>query len=105
MLCSGGAFDLHGNALWSQGEGGNQPSRPLSVAVHDFDGDGAAEVLCFWHRPRPGQQTDWQTLADVVVQIRDGRTGEVVREAAPLDESAYTQYAAGPQQYNPRLMD
>ncbi len=25
--------------------------------------------------------------------------------AAPLVESAYTRYAAGPRQYNPRLMD
>jgi len=24
---------------------------------------------------------------------------------APLDESAYTRYEAGPRQYNPRLMD
>ena len=78
-----GAFDMDGNALWSQGEGGNQPSRPMSVAVHDFTGDGAAEVLCFWHRPRPGVDADWRSLADVVVQIRDGKTGEVLREAAP----------------------
>jgi hypothetical protein len=28
-----GAFDLEGKPLWSQGEGGNQPSRPMSVAV------------------------------------------------------------------------
>ena len=78
-----GAFDMDGNPLWRQGECGNQPSRPMSVAVHDVDGDGAAEVLCFWHRPRPGVDADWRSLADVVVQIRDGRTGDVLREAAP----------------------
>jgi len=81
--CYLAAFDIDGEPLWRQGEGGDQPSRPMSVAVHDFDGDGAAEVACFWHRPQPGARTDWQELADVVVQIRDGRTGEVLREAAP----------------------
>ena len=80
-----GAFDIDGNALWRQGEGGNHPSRPMSVAVHDFDGDGAAEVLCFWHRPSPDINADWRSLADVVVQIRDGKTGEVIREAAPKE--------------------
>jgi hypothetical protein len=55
----------------------------MSVAVHDINGDGATEVICFWHRPRPNSPTDWQSLADVVVQIRHGKTGEVIREAAP----------------------
>ncbi|HIQ23420.1 MAG TPA: hypothetical protein EYH34_19530 [Planctomycetes bacterium] len=81
--CFLGAFTLDGKPLWHRGEGGNQPSRPMSVAVHDFDGDGAAEVVCFWHVPRRERETDWQTLADVVVQVRDGRTGDVLREAAP----------------------
>jgi hypothetical protein len=81
--CFLGAFNIKGEPLWHQGEGGNHPSRPMSVAVHDLDGDGAAEIVCFWHRPRPGIEADWQSLADVVVQIRDGKTGEVVREAAP----------------------
>ena len=78
-----GAFDLEGRTLWRQGEGGSQPSRPMSVAVHDLVGDGAAEVICFWHRPDPRVPADWQSLADVVVQIRDGKTGRVIREAAP----------------------
>ncbi|MEZ6090827.1 MAG: hypothetical protein R3C05_22960 [Pirellulaceae bacterium] len=43
---------------------------------------GAAEVICFWHQPRAGINADWQSLADIVVQIRDGRTGEVIRQAA-----------------------
>lgn len=81
--CFLGAFDLEGRLLWTAGKGGNQPSRPMSVAVHDVDGDGAAEVVCFWHKPSPEIQADWRSLADVVVQIRDGRTGKVVREAAP----------------------
>jgi hypothetical protein len=78
-----GAFDLDGKPLWSVGNGGNQPSRPMSVALHDMTGDGAADVICFWHRPKPMLKTDWQSLADVVVQIRDGRSGKVIREAAP----------------------
>jgi len=81
--CFLGAFNIDGEPLWRQGEGGNHPSRPMSVAVHDFDGDGAAEVLCFWHRPAPKTGADWQSLADVVVQIRRGNTGDVIREAAP----------------------
>jgi len=82
--CFLGVFDMDGNILWQAGEGGNQPSRPMSVAVHDMTGDGAADVICFWHRPGTASgPTDWQTLADVAVQIRDGRTGGVLREAAP----------------------
>ncbi|MHC4995089.1 MAG: hypothetical protein ACYTGQ_08560 [Planctomycetota bacterium] len=78
-----GAFDLDGKILWQVGKGGNQPSRPMSVAVVEMTGDKAADVVCFWHRPQPRLDTDWRSLADVVVQVRDGRTGEVVREAAP----------------------
>ncbi len=83
--CFLGAFDIDGNVLWNVGEGGNQPSRPMSVALHDMTGDGAADVICFWHRPKDGQQSDWQSMDDVVIQIRDGRTGKVIREAAPQE--------------------
>ncbi len=78
-----GAFDLDGRVLWSAGGGGNHPSRPMSVAVKDWTGDGADDVICFWHKPQQGLKTDWQSLADVAVQLRDGRTGELLREAAP----------------------
>ena len=78
-----GAFDIEGKPLWRQGKGGNHPSRPMSVAVHDIDGQPGAEVVCFWHQPRPEIQADWRSLADMVVQIRDGRTGQVIRQAAP----------------------
>lgn len=78
-----GAFDLDGTPLWQAGEGGNQPSRPMSVAVQDWTNDGADDVICLWHQPEPNLDTDWQSLADVVIQLRDGRTGEVIREAAP----------------------
>jgi len=83
--CFLGAFDIEGNPLWSAGEGGNHPSRPMSVAIHDMTGDGAAEVICFWHKPDSNSNADWQSLTDVVVQIRDGRTGEVIREASPKE--------------------
>jgi hypothetical protein len=78
-----GAFDLDGDPLWQIGEGGNHPSRPMSVAVKDWTSDGADDVICFWHKPQSALKTDWQTLADVVVQLRDGRTGKLLREAAP----------------------
>ena len=78
-----GTFGTDGELLWSAGGGGRQPARPASVAVGDLIGDAAAEVVCFWHRPAPGVDADWRSLADVVVQVRDGRTGRVLREAAP----------------------
>ena len=81
--CFLGAFEIDGTVLWSAGSGGRQPARPMSVAVADLTGDAAAEVVCFWHRPVPHAESDWRSLADVVVQIRDGRTGRVIREAAP----------------------
>ncbi len=81
--CFLGAFDLDGKLLWQQGEGGNQPSRPMSVTVYNMDGRKGDEIVCFWHRPDPATEADWRSLADVVVQIRDGRTGRVLRQAAP----------------------
>lgn len=80
-----GAFEMDGTILWSAGKGGTHPVRPGSVAIHDLDGDGAAEVICFWHQPNDAINADWQSLADIVVQIRDGRTGEVIRQAAPKE--------------------
>ena len=95
---------MDGTVLWSVGGGGTHPVRPGSVAIHDLDGDGAAEVICFWHQPRrlapqsrPNRKetgrlqrairesADWQSLSDIVVQIRDGKTGEVIRQATPQE--------------------
>ena len=81
--CFIGAFEMDGTTLWSTGGGGTHPVRPGSVAIHDLNGDGAAEVICFWHQPRDVIAADWQSLADIVVQIRDGKTGKVIRQAAP----------------------
>ncbi len=79
--CFLGAFTLDGEVLWQGGSGGAQPLRPGAVAIHDIDADGRSEVLCFFHRP--DGRTSRESLADVVFQIRDGRTGEIKREAAP----------------------
>jgi len=81
--CFLGAFDINGKLLWKAGSGGNQPSRPMSVAVKDWTGDGADDVICFWHTPGQDQNADWQSLADVSIQLRDGRSGKVLREASP----------------------
>ena len=77
-----GAFDMDGRPLWHAGSGGHQPLRPGPVAIHDIDGDGRAEVICFYHDPTV--KADKKSMADVVVQIRDGQTGRVERQAAPL---------------------
>ncbi len=107
-----GAFDLEGKPLWSRGEGGNQPSRPMSVAVHDITGDRAAEVICFWHRPDLNVPADWRSPADICGDRReelvvwDPTAASVfIYTPAPLDEKAYTGFRPGPRQYNPRLMD
>ena len=81
-----GAFDMDGRILWSIGDGGTHPVRPGSVAIHDLDGDGAAEVICFFHQPSRDQlDADWMTLNDIVIQIRDGKTGKVIRQSAPKE--------------------
>ena len=81
--CFMGAFRFDGSLIWRVGQGGNQPSRPMSVAAGEMNGDGDADVVCFWHQPTPAPNVDWRSLADVVVQIRDGQTGNVLRQAAP----------------------
>lgn len=83
--CFLGAFDLDGKPMWSahagDRPGGSQPLRPGSVAIHDIDADGKTDVVCFWHVPtiKAGKKS----MADVVVQIREGATGELKRQAAP----------------------
>ncbi len=80
--CYIAAFDIEGKALWEQGEGGDQPVRPGPVCVYDFDGDGIAEIANLWHRPelKADASTNWLTLSDMVLQIRSGKTGRVLRE-------------------------
>ncbi len=79
--CFLGAFTADGEPIWSHGHGGTQPSRPGPVAIHDLDGDGHAEVICFFHKEEIDAAAT--SMADVVIQVRDGETGEVKKEAAP----------------------
>ena len=79
--CFLGAFTLEGEAIWQTGAGGTQPCRPGSVAIHDIDGDGQTEVICFFlddaHEAPP------TSMANVIIQVRDGATGAVKQESVP----------------------
>lgn len=79
--CFIGAFDINGQELWQDGVGGDQPQRPGPVTVYDFNGDGRAEVLCFFINP--AVKAPANSMNNVVIQIRDGLTGKVIRQAAP----------------------
>ncbi len=81
--CFIGAFDQRGKVLWQKGEGGLQPNRPGPVAIFDIDGDGKNEVLTFFVE---GDKTVApQSMANVVVQILNGTTGQVKKQASPLE--------------------
>jgi len=79
--CFSGAFTIGGEVLWAAGEGGDQPCRPGPVAIHDIDGDGSGEVVCFFSNA--SVRAPATSTANVVLQITDGKTGEVKRQAAP----------------------
>lgn len=79
--CFIGAFTVEGEVLWQVGEGGEQPVRPGPVAIHDMDGDGASEVVCFFIEAGTEGRPD--CMENAVVQIRNGSTGEVEKQAAP----------------------
>jgi hypothetical protein len=79
--CFLGAFSSDGETLWQVGEGGEQPSRPGPVAVHDIDGDGEAEVVCFFKRS--DREAHPTSLEDVELQFRVGATGELKHRASP----------------------
>lgn len=98
--CFLAAFSMDGEILWRAGEGGGQPVRPGPVAVHDLDGDGAAEVLSFFTDPRA--QAPPHSLADVSVQVRDGATAKVEAQAAPPELRACQ--GRGPNWVHQRLL-
>ena len=79
--CFLGALTADGEPLWSDGDGGTQPSRPGPVAIHDLDGDGRTEVVCFFRDERV--EADATSMDNVVIQIRDGASGRVKHEGAP----------------------
>lgn len=95
-----GAFTLEGTVLWQVGEGGDQPARPGSVVVYDFDGDGADEVLHFWHDPMV--ESSVENMGDVLIQIRRGTDGKVLRESRP--EVLATCEGEGPNWVHQRLL-
>jgi len=80
--CFLAAFTASGDILWQVGSGGNQPLRPASVTLYDINGDGRDEVICFYHCPQKG--TPKESMADVVFQIRDGQTGQIITEKNPI---------------------
>ena len=81
-----GAFDIEGQPLWSVGVGGEQPSRPGPVAIHDIDGDGNDEVVCLWKRADVDAEPS--SLADTELRILDGKTGELKHRSAPPELTA-----------------
>ena len=81
--CFLGAFNADGEVLWRVGEGGVQPSRPGPVAVCDIDSDGRDEVICFFLDP--AVEADPDSMANVVVQIRDGANGDLKQQAIPAE--------------------
>ncbi|MBT3289371.1 MAG: hypothetical protein HN380_18655 [Victivallales bacterium] len=98
--CFMGAFDVSGQMLWHVGDGGEQPCRPGPVALFDLDGDGVDEILCFFLDATRSAPPD--SLANVVMQIRSGRTGEVLRQAAPPELRACA--GRGPNWAHQRLL-
>lgn len=76
-----GAFDQEGREIWSRGSGGYQPGRPVAVAIHDIDGDGRTEVIHLWKDPNFTAAEN--NLGDVSIQIRDGATGALKKDATP----------------------
>lgn len=79
--CFIGAFELDGTAMWRIGKAGDQPARPGSVTLYDFDGDGQDEVLHFWHDGAVDNSV--KNMADVMVQLRRGDSGELIGESRP----------------------
>jgi hypothetical protein len=78
--CFIGAFDLAGEVVWKHGRGGTQPVRPGPAAVYDLDDDGAAEVLCLFANPTV--DADVASMDNVVLQVRDGKTGRILRQSS-----------------------
>ena len=95
-----GAFDIDGEPLWSSGEGGEQPSRPGPVAVHDIDGDGSTEVVCLWKSEDLNAEPS--SLADTELRLLDGRTGQLKHRFAPPELTACS--GEGPNWVHQRIL-
>jgi hypothetical protein len=79
--CFLATVSLDGKLLWKLGQGGEMPMRPGPVALYDFDGDGRDEIACFCFVPKIKAAAG--SLANVRIQIRNGGTGQLIRQAAP----------------------
>ncbi len=79
--CFIGAFTQGGEPLWQKGSGGLQPNRPGPVAIYDIDADGETEVITFF--AENPEATDPFNLQNISVQILNGATGEIERQASP----------------------
>ena len=98
--CFIGAFDLKGNILWQKGKGGIQPYRPGPAAIHDIDDDGQSEVICFYHNGAIDQ--DPFSLKRVSIQILNGKTGAIEKEAQP--EPMINSTGKGPNWVHQRIL-
>ncbi len=85
--CFLGAFTSKGEVIWQVGDGGIQPYRPGPVAIHDIDGDGQTEMICFFHADTIDSSPF--TMENVRIQIRDGSTGNLEKE---VDLSSLMQF-------------
>ena len=97
--CFHGALTLDGEPLWSVGKAGGQPLRPGPTAIHDIDGDGAAEVVSLF---ATGADAPPEVMTNVVAQIRAGATGELIHEAAP--PALHACQGSGPNWVHQRLL-
>ncbi len=98
--CFIGAVSHNGEIMWTKGQGGKQPIRPGSLTVYDFNGDGKDEILTFFLNSKIDAPSN--SMANVVVQIRDGMTGEVLKENAP--EALTLSQGEGPNWVHQRLL-
>ena len=81
--CFLGAFTQQGDTLWHQGKGGLQPNRPGPVAIHDIDQDGKTEVITLF--ADNSQAVTPHSMQYMRVQILDGATGQIKRQASPVE--------------------
>lgn len=120
--CFIGAFTIEGEPLWSLGDKHLEikdadekekslttlsPDRPGPVAIYDIDGDGAAEVICFWVDADVSEASKWD-LSAVRLMILDGATGELKHSAVSDDLRKCNAYVDGelhiPNYVHQRLM-
>ncbi len=84
--CFIGAFTQQGDTLWHIGKGGVQPNRPGPVAIHDIDNDGKTEVITFF--VDDVEKVTPHSMKHTRVQILDGATGKLRRQASPEELTA-----------------